>query len=113
MSLGQEDYMELMVTQLKNQNPLEPMENKEFISQMAQFSQVQGVNKIAQLVESSTPFNKLSSATSMLGQTIEYKGDDENTTESGTVEQVIRQDGKTKLDIGNDQIAIDRVVSVY
>ena len=37
----QMDYMKLLVTQLQNQNPLEPMDNNQMASQLAQFSQLQ------------------------------------------------------------------------
>ncbi len=41
--LGQEDFLKLMVTQLRNQDPLQPMENGKFLTQIAQFSQVSGL----------------------------------------------------------------------
>lgn len=44
--LGQQDFMKLLVTQLKNQDPLEPQENGEFIAQMAQFGVLDGVNNL-------------------------------------------------------------------
>jgi flagellar basal-body rod modification protein FlgD len=44
--LGQEDFMKLMMAQMKHQDPLKPMANGEFISQMAQFSSVQGLKEI-------------------------------------------------------------------
>jgi len=37
----QTDYMKLLVTQLQNQNPLEPLDNKDMSAQLAQFSQLQ------------------------------------------------------------------------
>jgi len=43
-SLGQADFLKLMTEQLKHQDPLKPMDNKEFLGQMAQFSTVQGIN---------------------------------------------------------------------
>ena len=44
--LGQDDFLTLMLTQIKAQDPLKPMENAEFITQMAQFSTVSGVQEL-------------------------------------------------------------------
>lgn len=43
-TLGQADFLELMVAQLKNQDPAKPMDNNQFLSQMAQFSMVSGID---------------------------------------------------------------------
>lgn len=45
-NLGKNEFLQLLVTQLNNQNPLEPQENGEFIAQLAQFSTVEGVEKL-------------------------------------------------------------------
>ena len=44
--LGQDDFLELMMEQLKNQDPMEPMDNGEFLGQMAQFSTVSGIESM-------------------------------------------------------------------
>ena len=44
--LGQEDFLKLMTTQLQNQDPFEPMENGDFLGQMAQFSTVSGIGDL-------------------------------------------------------------------
>ncbi|MBP7824103.1 MAG: flagellar biosynthesis protein FlgD, partial [Pseudomonas sp.] len=44
--LGKNQFLELLVAQLNNQNPLEPQGNGEFIAQLAQFSQVEGIEKL-------------------------------------------------------------------
>jgi flagellar basal-body rod modification protein FlgD len=44
--LGQEDFLKLMVTQMTHQNPLKPMENTEFLTQMAQFGTVSGIQAL-------------------------------------------------------------------
>lgn len=44
--LGQEAFLELMITQLKNQDPLSPQENGEFVAQLAQFSSVEGIDRL-------------------------------------------------------------------
>ena len=45
-SLGQEDFLKLMTTQIQNQDPIAPMENGDFIAQKAQFSTVTGITEM-------------------------------------------------------------------
>ena len=54
--LGQADFLTLMITQFKNQDPFKPMENGEFLGQLAQFSTVSGIDSL------NTAFEGLSSA---------------------------------------------------
>lgn len=51
-TLGQEDFLKLMVTQLTYQDPFQPMENGEFLSQMAQFSTVSGIQEMQKSFQS-------------------------------------------------------------
>jgi len=50
--LGQDEFLKLMLTQIKYQDPMKPMENGEFIGQMAQFSTVSGIEKMNTSIES-------------------------------------------------------------
>ena len=47
-ALGQGDFLKLMTTQLQNQDPFAPMENADFIAQMAQFSTVTGITDMGE-----------------------------------------------------------------
>ena len=47
-TLGQADFIRLMTTQMQMQDPLEPVDNKEMIAQMAQFSSLAGIDQINQ-----------------------------------------------------------------
>ena len=51
-NLGKNEFLNLLVAQLNNQNPLEPQGNGEFIAQLAQFSQVEGIEKLNTSMES-------------------------------------------------------------
>jgi len=50
-SLGQADFLRLMTEQLKNQDPLKPLDNAQFLGQLAQFSTVQGIDKMQNAME--------------------------------------------------------------
>lgn len=50
--LGQEDFLRLMTTQLQNQDPFKPMENGDFLAQMAQFSTVSGIDRLQETFSS-------------------------------------------------------------
>ena len=45
--LGKDAFLELLVTQLQNQDPLNPMDDKEFIAQLAQFSSLEQMSNVA------------------------------------------------------------------
>lgn len=82
--LGKDDFLKLLITQLTNQDPTSPMEDTQFISQMAQFSSLE------QMTNMNESFNKLagmissSQAASVLGRTVEVDVGD--TTAQGVVE---------------------------
>jgi Flagellar hook capping protein len=52
-TLGQSDFLKLLVTQLQNQDPLKPVDNQEFIAQTAQFSQLDQMSQLVSLMEKS------------------------------------------------------------
>lgn len=71
--LGQTEFLDLMITQLKNQDPFAPMENGDFISQMAQFSSVTGLAELQQSFEklaTSLQSNQALQASSLVGRTV-------------------------------------------
>ena len=75
--LGQADFLKLMTTQLQNQDPFAPMENAEFIAQMAQFSTVTGITEISESLKGMS--NQLSefriaTAANMLGHSVLVPG---------------------------------------
>jgi len=84
--LGRDDFLKLLITQLQNQDPNAPMEDKEFIAQMAQFSSLE------QMTNMSNDFRSLSSvlgagrAMQMLGRSVEITADDVSV--NGVVEEV-------------------------
>lgn len=119
-NLGKDDFLKLLITQLKYQDPLKPTEDKEFIAQMAQFSsleQITNLNKgIADLLTAQSYNNVVGQAVSLIGKNIEAVNTekDEKGNQlppiSGVVTGMKIINGTPKVLIGD--IAID-ISSIY
>lgn len=68
--LGQVDFMKLIIAQMRNQNPLEPQKDSDFMAQMAQFEALNQQKIVAQGMKVLQGMNELSTATGLLGKTI-------------------------------------------
>ena len=112
----QMDYMKLLITQLQNQNPLEPLDNNEMASQLAQFSELQQLESLNSSFANILSTTQRNYANSLIGKEITFASEDETGTSnitSGVVDEVINNvDGKTVLVVGNNNIALEDVISV-
>ena len=75
--LGQEDFLKLMTTQLQNQDPFAPVDNADFIAQMAQFSTVTGITSMDETMKSVSEQlseMRIASTTQMMGHSVLVPG---------------------------------------
>ena len=109
-TLGKDDFLNLLVTQLQYQDPLKPMEDKEFIGQMAQFSSLE------QMQNMNTAFSSVK-AFSMIGKEITANVKNAETGQveevSGTVESIKMSGGKPYAVVNDQDISIDDIINVY
>ena len=82
--LGKDDFLKLLITQLSNQDPTNPMEDTQFIAQMAQFSSLEQMTNMNESFTKMANMINSSQASSTLGKTVEISVGD--TTTQGTVE---------------------------
>ena len=112
----QMNYMKLLVTQLQNQNPLEPMDNNEMASQLAQFSQLQQLETMNSSFADILSTTERNYANSLIGKEISFVTVNDAGTEeitSDKVEEVINNvDGQTILVADNNTIVLEDVISV-
>src|SRR5258708_38542906 len=64
--VSQNTFLELLITQLKNQDPLNPQDSSQFVAQLAQFSSVQELTQVSKGIETVLE----NSATGLIGQTV-------------------------------------------
>lgn len=89
--LGQDAFLELMIAQMKNQSPLDPQDNGEFVAQLAQFSSVESLDKLNNNFESfsgSFLSNQALEASSLVGRSVTVSGDKGELDSSGVVSGV-------------------------
>jgi len=112
----QMDYMKLLVTQLQNQNPLEPLDNNEMASQLAQFSQLAQLESMSSNFAGVLATLQRTYANSLIGREVDFSvatqtGDTETT--SGTVDGVYSDsDGEIFLTIGSYTLSLEDITSV-
>lgn len=90
--LNKDDFLNLMVTQLKNQDPLNPLNNSEFISQTTQFSSLEqlinigeSIKGLAESMKSNEINNNLYSASNFIGRGVKYFSSSINLDENGSL----------------------------
>ena len=81
----QDRFLNLLVTQLKNQDPLNPMDNAEVTSQLAQMSTVQGLEKLNQLVSELAGTAQMTDMASLVGRGVLVAGNQITLTNSGGI----------------------------
>lgn len=86
--LGRDDFLKILLTQLQNQDPTQPMEDKEFIAQMAQFSALEQMTNVASGFQQMNALLSSTQALSVLGRTVEISAGDQVVV--GTVSAVDR-----------------------
>ncbi len=106
-SLGQSDFLKLMTTQLQNQDPFAPMENAEFIAQMAQFSTVTGITEmgttLSGIADQLGEF-RIATAANLLGSSVMIPGNYARADESGEIHGMLdlpSASGATSLTFSN------------
>jgi flagellar basal-body rod modification protein FlgD len=111
--LGKDAFLRLLTTQLKNQDPLKPMEDAAFIAEMAQFSSLEQMQNLNKLMEAQTQFASLSQASTMIGKhvTIVTPGETSETVK-GVVDEVRQVGGVTKVVIGGKEFDASSIQSV-
>lgn len=93
-TLDKNAFFKLLITQLKYQDPLKPMENTEFISQMAQFSSLEQMQNMNESMDQFLKVQGLSEGASLIGKNIETYATDDNEALKGKVVKVTFADGK-------------------
>ncbi|MGN0729080.1 flagellar hook assembly protein FlgD [Treponema sp.] len=108
--LGKDDFLKLLITQLSNQDPTSPMENTEFIAQMAQFSSLEQMTNMNQEFAKMNSMLVSSQAVSTIGKTVDISLG--GTTTTGVVEAVTYGENP-QIRVNNMYYDMKQISAVY
>ena len=104
----QDTFLKLLVAQLKYQDPSNPADSTQFLAQTAQFTQVEKLGQIADMIKG----QQLIGASSLVGRTVTYQ-DATGATQSGVVTTVkLNGDSEPTLMVGNTDVQLSKVTEV-
>lgn len=103
-TLDQNDFLTLLTTELKNQDPLQPQTNDQFIATMAQFSSLEAMTA----VDNNTQYSQ---AMEMVGKQVTVQEANKDPVQ-GVVDKAGTSDGKVYVDVGGQQYSLSEVTEV-
>jgi flagellar basal-body rod modification protein FlgD len=113
-SLDSDDFLQLLVAQLKYQDPTSPMDSSQFMTQTAQYQQVEQMNSMTTATQSVLALQQGMAASNLVGKTVQYTLAD-GTTGSGTVDSAsfgVVSSVEPTLRINNQDISLSSVTTV-
>ena len=108
-AMGKDSFMQLMLAQLANQNPLEPVDSTQQLAQQAQFTQVEELQKLNTALSKNS---QASDAALYSGKRIEYK-DSNGQTQSGIVDSVSFGTDGLGLNVNNKVVTPSQIIKLY
>lgn len=108
--IGKDGFMQLMLTQMRLQNPMEPMDSTQQLMQQAQFSQIEQLQSLNQTLTQSM---ELTQASNFVGHTVDFKTRDDGPVQSGRVDSVSFANGAVKLNVAGQDISPGQVLKLH
>lgn len=105
-TLGQNAFLQLMVTQMQNQDPLSPTDSSQFLSQLAQFTSLEQMTNVATQEQQVSQTLSVLEAHQLLGTNVTVQNAD-GTTVSGSVSSIKFSDGTPQLVVNGTAYGLD------
>lgn len=106
--LDVDKFLKLMLAELQNQDPLEPMDNAQMMQQIGEIRSIAATDKLSTTLSGVQLGQALASASSLLGKTITGLSDD-NAQVNGKVDRITVADGVPKLHVGGDTVDLKNI----
>jgi len=105
------DFIKMMVAELENQDPMNPLSNTEMLQQISQIRSITSNDQLTSSIESLTLGQALSTASGLIGKTISGTNS-LGIEETGKVDKVTLENGEATVHVGNSNIKVGSITSV-
>jgi flagellar basal-body rod modification protein FlgD len=106
---GESQFLNLLVAQLRNQDPLNPVSATDFTSQLAQFSTVDSISQLNANFATQLVLQELSQGANLIGKKISYVQAGSSNLLQGTVGSVQINNGQLELTVGQNNVGLNQV----
>lgn len=98
-SLGQEEFLKILLAQLQYQDPLKPLDNQQFLAQLAQFSSLAQTSQLNDRVDTLLTIQAATQSIGLIGKTVEVQSLTGDVPSVGTVTSLAFSDGQPNLTV--------------
>lgn len=110
-SLGKDDFLKILTVQLSNQDPSSPLNDKDFIAQMATFSSLEQMTNLNKMFENFSNL-QMGQYASAIGKEITWTPDDSTASTSGVVTGISKDNGNFFYMVGNQKVPMEQVSQI-
>ncbi len=110
-AITQDQFLTLLIAQLQNQDPLSPVDTKDFTTQLSQLSTVESLQTLNASFGEMLKLQQLTNGAGLIGKTVSYTGAD-GLPKSGAVGSLSVENSNVILVVGKDRIGLDQILSV-
>lgn len=111
-NLGKDDFLKLLITELRHQDPTNAMQDKEFIAQMAQFSALEQTQNMAKQLSDNLAFSQLTQSAMLVGTHVEVQDVGTGSIVKGPVDWVQMVEGKAYVKVNTKLYPINSILRV-
>jgi flagellar basal-body rod modification protein FlgD len=105
------DFMQMLIAELQNQDPTQPMSNQDLLSQLSTMSQLQSTQDLDSALQANTNSQQLSVASSFIGKAVQGT-DSNNNPITGVASQAVLQNGAAYVAVGNTLVPLANITAV-
>ena len=106
------EFLQLLTLQLQNQDPIDPVKQENFISQLTQFSMLEGTENLNASFRSMLRLQEASQGMNLVGKNVSYADPTNGTLLSGRVDEFFVDNGSIMLMINGKAVSVDTITSV-